>query len=160
MEIKIVKIVKPEEINIIIGQAHFIKTVEDLYEVLITSVPTIKFGIAFCESSGPCLIRSDGNDEELIKLAEQNAYALSCGHVFFVAIKNAFPINILNQIKMIPEVCSIYCATANPVEVVVCESEQGRGIIGIIDGLKSKGIETEKDKAERHTFLRRIGYKK
>ncbi|MCS7258667.1 MAG: adenosine-specific kinase [candidate division WOR-3 bacterium] len=160
MEFKIVKIVKPEEINIIIGQAHFIKTVEDIYEVLVSSVPTIKFGVAFCESSGPCLIRSDGNDEELIKLAEKNALELSCGHVFVILIKNAFPINILNQIKMIPEVCSIYCATANPIEVVVCETEQGRGILGVIDGLRSQGIETEKDKHDRYTFLRKIGYKK
>ncbi|MCI0473211.1 MAG: adenosine-specific kinase [Ignavibacteria bacterium] len=160
MEIKTTKITKPEDVNIIIGQSHFIKTAEDLYETLITFVPGIKFGLAFCESSGPCLIRSEGNDPDLIKLAEENAYNLSCGHTFFIALKNAFPINVLHQVKSVQEVCSIYCATANPVQVIIAESEQGRGILGVIDGEKSKGIETEKDKQERKDFLRKIGYKK
>ncbi|MEO0074827.1 MAG: adenosine-specific kinase [candidate division WOR-3 bacterium] len=160
MEIKSIKITKPAEVNIIIGQAHFIKTVEDLYETLTSYVPNIKFGIAFCESSGPCLVRSDGNDPELIRLAEENAYNLSCGHTFFIALKNAFPINVLQQVKAVQEVCSIYCATANPVEVIIAESAQGRGILGVIDGEKSKGIETEKDKQERKKFLRDLGYKR
>lgn len=160
MELKSIKIKKTDDTNIIIGQAHFIKTVEDIYEVLITSMPGIKFGIAFCESSGPCLVRSDGNDNELIKLAEQNALSLSCGHVFFIVMKNAFPINVLNQIKLISEVCSIYCATANPVEVIIAESKQGRGILGVIDGFMQKGIETEKDKQDRKDFLRKIKYKR
>ena len=160
MEFKSIKINKPEDTNIIIGQSHFIKTIEDLYEVLIAAVPGIKFGVAFCESSGPCLIRSEGNEPELIKLAEENAYNLSCGHSFFIIMKNAFPINVLNQVKSVPEVCSIYCATANPVEVIVAESEQGRGILGVIDGLKSKGIEIDTDKLDRKDFLRKIGYKR
>ncbi len=160
MELKSVIIKKPDDANIIIGQAHFIKTIEDIYETLITSVPGMKFGIAFCESSGPCLIRSEGNDNDLIKLAEENAYNLSCGHSFFIVIKNAFPINVLNQVKSVSEVCSIYCATANPVEVIIAESNQGRGILGVIDGEKSRGIETDKDKQDRKDFLRKIGYKR
>ncbi|MEO0083430.1 MAG: adenosine-specific kinase [candidate division WOR-3 bacterium] len=160
MELKSVKIKKTDDTNIIIGQAHFIKTVEDIYEVLITSMPGIKFGIAFCESSGPCLVRSDGNDSELIKLAEENAINLSCGHSFIILIKNAFPINVLNQVKSITEVCSVFCATANPVEVIIADSELGRGILGVIDGYRSKGIETEQDKQDRKDFLRKIGYKK
>jgi adenosine/AMP kinase len=159
VELKTVIIKKPDDTNIIIGQAHFIKTIEDIYETLITSVPNMKFGIAFCESSGPCLIRSEGNDNELIKLAEENAYNLSCGHSFFIIIKNAFPINVLNQVKSVSEVCSIYCATANPVEVIIAESNQGRGILGVIDGEKSREIETDKDKQDRKDFLRKIGYK-
>lgn len=159
MELKTVIIKKPDDTNIIIGQAHFIKTIEDIYETLITSVPNMKFGIAFCESSGPCLIRSEGNDNELIKLAEENAYNLSCGHSFFIVIKNAFPINVLSQVKSVSEVCSIYCATANPVEVIIAESNQGRGILGVIDGEKSREIETDKDKQDRKDFLRKIGYK-
>jgi adenosine/AMP kinase len=159
VELKTVIIKKPDDTNIIIGQAHFIKTIEDIYETLITSVPNMKFGIAFCESSGPCLIRSEGNDNELIKLAEENAYNLSCGHSFFIVIKNAFPINVLSQVKSVSEVCSIYCATANPVEVIIAESNQGRGILGVIDGEKSREIETDKDKQDRKDFLRKIGYK-
>lgn len=159
MEIKSVKITKPEDANIIIGQTHFIKTVEDIYETLITSMPGIKFGIAFCEASGPCLIRSEGNDSDLIKLAEQNANDISCGHTFIIFLKNAFPINVLNQIKLVSEVCSIFCATANPVEVIIAESELGRGILGVIDGEKPKGIETAKDKQDRKDFLRKIKYK-
>jgi len=159
MELKSITVKKPDDTNIIIGQAHFIKTIEDIYETLITSVPNMKFGIAFCESSGPCLIRSEGNDNELIKLAEENAYNLSCGHSFFIVIKNAFPINVLSQVKSVSEVCSIYCATANPVEVIIAESNQGRGILGVIDGEKSREIETDKDKQDRKDFLRKIGYK-
>jgi adenosine/AMP kinase len=160
VELKSVIIKKPDDANIIIGQAHFIKTIEDIYETLITSVPGMKFGIAFCESSGPCLIRSEGNDAELIKLAEENAYSLSCGHSFFIVIKNAFPINVLNQVKSVSEVCSIFCATANPVEVIIAESSNGRGILGVIDGEKTRGIETDEDKQDRKDFLRKIGYKR
>ncbi len=159
MDIKIVKIKRPDDTNIILGQAHFIKTVEDLYEALINSVPNIKFGIGFCESSGPCLVRTDGNDAELTKMAAENAFDIGCGHSFIILIRNAYPINILKAIKDVYEVCNIYCATANPVEVIIAETETGRGILGVIDGEKSKGIETEKDKQERKDFLRRIGYK-
>ena len=159
MELKAVKIKRPDDTNIILGQSHFIKTVEDLQEALVNSVPNIKFGIGFCESSGPCLVRSDGNDPELTKLATENAFNISCGHTFLVIIRNAYPINVLKAIKEVYEVCNIYCATANPVEVVIAETEMGRGILGVVDGEKSKGIETEKDKLERKTFLRKIGYK-
>jgi len=160
VEFKSILINKPEDTNIIIGQSHFIKTIEDIYETLITSVPGIKFGVAFCESSGPCLVRTEGNDDSLIKLASENAYNLSCGHSFIIMLKNAFPINVLNQVKAVPEVCSVYCATANQVQVIIAETEQGRGIMGIIDGLKSNGIETDKDKQDRKDFLRKIGYKR
>lgn len=159
MELKKVKIKKPKDTNIILGQAHFIKTVEDLYEALISSVPNIKFGIAFCESSCPCLVRTEGNDEELKKIAAGNALALASGHCFVIILKNAYPINVLNAVKAVPEVCNIYCATANDVEVIVAETAQGRGILGVVDGLKSKGIEAEKDVKERKEFLRKIGYK-
>lgn len=159
MELKKVKIKKPKDTNIILGQAHFIKTVEDLYEALISSVPNIKFGIAFCESSGPCLVRTEGNDEELKKIAAGNALALASGHCFVIILKNAYPINVLNAVKAVPEVCSIYCATANEVEVIVAETTQGRGILGVIDGLKSKEIEKDKDIKERKEFLRKIEYK-
>ncbi|MEM1589606.1 MAG: adenosine-specific kinase, partial [Candidatus Bathyarchaeia archaeon] len=142
-----------------LGTAHFIKTVEDLYEALVNSVPNIKFGIGFCESSGPCLVRHEGNDEELRKLAAEKAFELACGHSFIILIKNAYPINVLDKIKKVPEVCTIYAATANPLQVVVAETEQGRGIIGVIDGFKSKGIEKEEDIKARKEFLRRIGYK-
>ncbi|MFH1773552.1 MAG: adenosine-specific kinase [Methanobacteriota archaeon] len=159
MELKTIKIEKPAESNIILGQAHFIKTVEDVYEALVNSVPNIKFGLAFCESSGPCLIRTEGNDEELKSAAAKNALTLASGHCFIIILKNAYPINVLNAIKAVPEVCSIYCATANEVEVIIAETEQGRGILGVVDGLKSKGIEKEKDVKERKEFLRKIGYK-
>ena len=159
MELKIVKIEKPEEINMILGQSHFIKTVEDIHEVMITSVPGAKFGLAFCESSGACLVRASGTDEELVELAKKNAFALSAGHSFIVLMRDAYPINFLNAIKNVPEVCRIFCATANPVEVVIAETEQGRGILGVIDGLRSKGIEGEEDIAWRKDFLRMIGYK-
>ncbi len=159
VELKSVKIKKPEEVNMILGQSHFIKTVEDLYEVLMNNVPGIKFGLAFAESSGACKIRSEGTDPQLKKLAEDNALELGAGHVFIVFIKNAYPINVLNAIKAIPEVCGIYCASANPVEVIIAETEMGRGIMGVIDGLKPKGIETGDDISWRREFLRKIGYK-
>jgi adenosine/AMP kinase len=159
MEIKTVKIEKPEDVNFILGQSHFIKTVEDLYEVLVSAVPGCKFGLAFCESSGACLVRWIGTDDEMTELAKKNAYALSAGHSFIIFLKNAFPINVLNAVKMVPEVCRIFCATANPVEVILAESETGRGILGVIDGLKPKGIEDEEGIAWRTGFLRKIGYK-
>ena len=159
METSIVKIEKPSEANIIIGQSHFIKTAEDIYEALVNSVPGIKFGVAFCESSGPCLVRSEGTDEGLKKLAEKNALNISSGHSFIIIMQDAYPINVLKAVKEVAEVCSIYCATANNVEVVIAETEQGRGILGVIDGLRTKGVETEKDVKTRKEFLRKIGYK-
>lgn len=159
MELVTVKIQKPDEVNLILGQSHFIKTVEDIHEALVNSVPGIKFGLAFCESSGPALVRASGTDEELVELAKQNALELGAGHCFLIFLRNAFPINVLNAIKQVPEVCHIYCATANPVEVVLAQTEQGRGILGVIDGLRTKGIETEEDVAKRKAFLRNIGYK-
>ena len=159
MKFEIIKIEAPKDCNIVLGMSHFIKTVEDLYEALITSVPNIKFGIGFCESSGPCLVRCEGNDEELKNAAAQYALKLGCGHSFLIFLKNAYPINVLDKIKQVPEVCSIYAATANPLEVIVTETKQGRGIIGVVDGIKSKGIETEKDAKARKEFLRKIGYK-
>jgi len=155
----VVKIEAVKECNVILGTAHFIKTVEDLYEALVDSVPGIKFGIGFCESSGPCLVRSEGNSEELKQLAAQKAYELSCGHCFVVFIKNAYPINVLDKIKEVSEVCTIHAATANPLQIVVCETEQGRGILGVVDGSKSKGIENENDVKMRKELLRKIGYK-
>lgn len=159
MDTKIVSIDKPEDMNMILGQAHFIKTVEDLHEVLASSVPGLRFGIAFCEASGPCLVRSSGNNERLTEMARRNAHTLATGHAFIILMEEGFPINVLNAIKQVPEVCGIFCATANPVEVVVAESSMGRGIIGVIDGYSSKGIETETDVIERKAFLRKIGYK-
>jgi len=158
-DLKVVKVKKPDEVNLILGQSHFIKTVEDLYEVLVSHVPGIKFGLAFVESSGACKVRSEGNDEELKKAAEGNALEIGAGHSFLVLIKNAYPINVLNAIKNIPEVCNIYCASANPVEVVTIETQMGRGILGVIDGLKAKGIESQEDILWRKEFLRKIGYK-
>ncbi|NWF86920.1 adenosine-specific kinase [Candidatus Bathyarchaeota archaeon] len=158
-EYKTVKIEVPEGVNIILGMAHFMKSVEDLYEALMNAVPHIKFGIGFCESSGPCLVRHEGNDEELERLAAEKALEIACGHSFIIFLKNAYPINVLDKIKNTPEVCTIYVATANPLEVIIVETEQGRGIIGVVDGLKSKGIETEEDKKARKEFLRKIGYK-
>jgi hypothetical protein len=161
MELKAVKIKLPEGTNIIIGQSHFIKTVEDLYEVMVTTVPNVKFGIAFNESSGPCLIRSDGNDKELIQTAVENCQAIQAGHVFNIVMKDAYPINVLGSIKHCQEVCSIYCATANPVEVIVAKTEQGCGVMGVVDGLSPKDVETDKDKDERQDLLRKlIGYKR
>jgi hypothetical protein len=161
MEVEIVrvKIDLPEGTNLILGQAHFIKTVEDLHEAIVCSVPQAKFGIAFCESSGPCLVRHSGNDEELRKAVTSNALSIGCGHCFLIFLRDAFPINILNAIKNVPEVCRIYCATANPVEVIIAQTGQGRGILGVIDGEKSRGIESEEDVRKRKEFLRKIGYK-
>jgi uncharacterized protein len=159
MEIKTVPLEIPEGCNIILGQTHFIKTAEDLYEIIATTVPQAHFGIAFTEASGPCLIRTEGNDDRLTDLCVKNLQALRAGHVFCIILKNAFPINVLNQIKLCPEVCSIYCATSNPVEVMVAESTQGVGIMGVIDGFSPRGVETPEDKAHRKEFLRKIGYK-
>jgi adenosine/AMP kinase len=159
MEIKTIKIEKPETTNFILGQSHFIKTVEDVHEAIVQTNSQIKFGVGFCESSGPALVRWSGNDAGLINLAQKNAMALACGHCFILFMENGFPVNILNIVKNIPEVCSIYCATANQVEVIIAESEQGRGIIGVIDGVTTKGIETEADIKGRKEFLRKIGYK-
>lgn len=159
MELKTVKIDKPEDMNFILGQAHFIKTVEDLYEAIVQTVPGMKFGIGFCESSGPALVRYAGNDPKLIELAQKNALELSCGHCFIIFLESGFPVNILNTIKNVPEVCRIFCATANPVEVIVAETDQGCGILGVIDGVKTNGIETEADIKVRKEFLRKIGYK-
>jgi adenosine/AMP kinase len=159
MELKTIPIEKPADISLILGQSHFIKTVEDLHEAIVQTVPHMKFGIAFCESSGPALVRWTGNDEQLLGLAKKNALALACGHCFIVFMSGGFPINILNTIKAVPEVCAIYCATSNPVEVVVAETDGGRGILGVIDGMKSKGIETEPDIAARKQMLRKFGYK-
>ncbi len=159
MEIKTIKLNFPEETNIILGQAHFIKTAEDLYEILVSSVPGIKFGLAFNEASGPCLVRTEGNDNKLKSLAISNIKEIGAGHAFIVIIKDAFPINTLNAIKQCPEVCSIFCATANPVEVIVAETEQGRGIIGVVDGFIPKGVEKDEDIEKRRKFLRTINYK-
>ena len=159
LELKVVKLDLIEGCNLILGTSHFIKTVEDLYEALVNSVPGIKFGLAFCESSGPCLIRSEGNDEELKEVAVRNALMLSCGHCFIIYLKNAYPINVLGKIRSVPEVTTIYASSANPIEVIVVETEQGRGILGVVDGFKSTGIETEEDVYKRRIFLREIRYK-
>jgi adenosine/AMP kinase len=159
MEIKTIKIDPPTDCNIILGTAHFIKTIEDLYEALIDAVPNIQFGIGFCEASGSCLVRKEGNDEQLKDLASTQALKLSCGHSFIIFLKNAFPINVIDKIRKVPEVCTIYAATANPLEIIVVETEQGRGILGVVDGFNAKGIETDKDAEERKKFLRTIGYK-
>jgi hypothetical protein len=159
VELETVKVEMPENCNVILGTAHFIKTVEDIYEALVNAVPDINFGIGFCEASGPCLVRSEDNDKELRNLALKYASRLGCGHSFIIFLQNAYPINVLGKIKQVPEVCTIHAATANPLEVIVAETEQGRGILGVIDGFKTKGIETEKDAEARKEFLRKIGYK-
>ncbi|MEW6213759.1 MAG: adenosine-specific kinase [Nitrospirota bacterium] len=159
MELKVVKIDIPDGCNIILGQTHFIKTTEDLYEIIATTVPQAKFGIAFTESSGPCLIRTEGNDIELVNLCVKNLQELGAGHVFCILLKNAFPINVLNPIKNCPEVCRIFCATANPVEIIVASTSQGSGVLGVVDGLSPKGVEGAEDRAHRKEFLRKIGYK-
>lgn len=156
---KVIDVKVPDGCNAILGQSHFIKTVEDLYEALVTAVPNIQFGLAFCESSGPCLVRSDGNEAQLKELAVRTAYEISAGHSFIIFMRNAYPINVLDKVKSVPEVCSIYLATANPFQVIVAETQQGRGILGVVDGYASKGIENERDVAERKGFLRKIGYK-
>jgi hypothetical protein len=159
MELSLVTIDKPPDMNFILGQSHFIKTVEDIHEAVVSTNPSMKFGLAFCESSGPALVRRTGNDDRLIALAAKNALALSCGHCFIIFMEGGFPVNILNAVKNVPEVCSIYCATANPADVVVAATAGGRGILGVIDGVSSKGIETDPDVKARKEFLRNIGYK-
>lgn len=160
LRFEVVDVPVPEGTNVIIGHSHFIKTVEDLYEALITSVPTIRFGVAFCEASGKRLVRSDGNDSELVKLAEEIALKIGAGHTFIIYIKNAWPINVLNSIKLVHEVTTIYAATANPLQVIIAETSQGRAVLGVVDGFKTLGIESSEDKNERRELLRRIGYKR
>jgi adenosine/AMP kinase len=159
MELKLVAIEKPEDVNFILGQSHFIKTAEDVYEAMVNSVPGAKFGLAFCEASGDRLLRLEGNDPEMLELAKKNALAIGAGHSFIVFMKDAFPVNVLGAIKDVPEVCNIFCATANATQVVIAESEQGRGILGVIDGRPPKGVEDAKGKDWRRGFLRKIGYK-
>jgi adenosine/AMP kinase len=159
VETKVIDVPVAEGLNAILGQSHFIKTVEDIYEALVNAVPGIAFGVAFCESSGPCLVRVEGNDAELKRLATSTALQVSAGHSFIIFMRNAYPINVLDKVKAVPEVCNIYLATANPFQVIVAETEQGRGILGVIDGFASKGIETERDVVERKAFLRKINYK-
>ncbi len=159
MQLTSVKIQKPEDVNVIIGQSHFIKTVEDVHEALVNAVPGVRFGLAFCEASGACLVRWSGNDDELLGLAKEAAVTLSAGHVFVIFLKNAYPVNVLNAIKMVPEVCRIFCATANPLEVIVAETTLGRGVLGVVDGSKPKGVEDESGIAWRKSFVRTIGYK-
>ena len=160
MNMLTVKIEKPEETNFILGQSHFIKTIEDIHEALVNTVPMIKFGVAFCEASGKCLVRFSGTDEDMIELARKNALAIGAGHSFIVFLGSGyFPVNVLNAIKNVPEVCRVFCATANPTEVIIAETEQGRGILGVVDGSTPKGVETEEDITWRKTFLRKIGYK-
>lgn len=160
MEIRSVRLEVPEGGNIIVGQSHFIKTVEDVYEAIVNTVPQMKFGVAFNEASGPCLTRVDGNDDALRAMATRNATAIGAGHIFVVALREGYPINISNVLQNVPEVCSIFCATANPVEVIVAETEQGRGVLGVVDGSSPKGVETEADAQARRDFLRKIGYKR
>jgi len=160
MELKVERLIIPEGANLILGQSHFIKTVEDLYEILVSAVPGIKFGLAFCESSGDCLIRVEGNDQALMDAAAENARRLAAGHTFNVLLRNAFPINVLNAIKQCQEVCNIFCATANPVEVILAQTEQGRGILGVIDGLSPQGVEGPEGKSWRQEILRKLAYKK
>jgi len=159
MELTSVRVELPEGTNVIIGQAHFIKTVEDLYEAIVGTVPGVKFGLAFNESSGPCLVRVEGNDEQLRQAAIRNALGIGAGHVFVLLIRNAYPINVLPRVREVPEVCTIYCATANPVEVIVAQGEQGRGVLGVVDGSSPKGVETPADVAHRKELLRKFGYK-
>src|SRR5438874_3781484 len=159
MELQSVPIQKPEELNFILGQSHFIKTVEDLHEALVQAAPGLKFGVAFCESSGPRLVRRTGNDPELVELAVRNAQSIAAGHCFIVFLREGFPINVLNAVKMISEVCGIFCATANPAEVIVTETEQGRAILGVVDGGSPLGVETDQDEADRKELLHRFGYK-
>jgi len=160
MELSTVHIVKPDALNFILGQTHFIKSVEDLHEALVNTVPGIQFGLAFCEASGPCLVRWSGTDPALITLAQQNAQALGAGHTFIIFLGEGFyPVNVLNAVKSVPEVCRIFCATANPTEVVIAATDQGRGVLGVIDGFAPKGVEADADIAARKNFLRQIGYK-
>jgi uncharacterized protein len=160
MELKLVALEIPENGNVILGQSHFIKTAEDIYEAIVNTVPHMKFGVAFNEASGPCLTRVEGNDEALKALAARNATAVAAGHVFVIAMQEGYPINVLGRIKDVPEVCSIFCATANAVQVVIGETEQGRGVLGVIDGASPKGVESAEEAGNRHKFLRAIGYKR
>ena len=159
MELTTVLIDKPDDMNVIIGHSHFIKTVEDLYEAIVQTNPAIRFGIAFCEASGPALVRHVGNDTKLVELAQRNAMAVAAGHSFFVFIEGGYPVNILNTIKSVSEICTIYCASANPIEVIIAETDQGRGILGVVDGTSTKGVETDADIVARTELLRKIGYK-
>ena len=159
MELLTVSIKNPDAHNFILGQSHFIKTVEDIHEAVVQTVPGVQFGLAFCEASGPCLIRYSGTDDEMIGLAQENAQAIGAGHAFILFLKNAFPINVLPVLRHIPEICRIFCATANPTEVIIGQTEQGRGILGVVDGFSPLGIETDEDIANRKSFLRKIGYK-
>lgn len=159
MELKAVPIDKPDDVNVIVGQSHFVKTVEDLYEALVGSSPHLRFGLAFCEASGPRLVRNAGNDDELVELAVSNALAIAAGHVFVVFIREGFPVNVLNQLKLVPEVCRIFCATSNKLEILVAETELGRGVVGVVDGEVPLSVETDEDVADRYELLRRIGYK-
>lgn len=157
---RLVRVTVPEGTNVIFGQSHFIKTVEDLYQTMVSAGPSLAFGVAFCEASGKRLVRSDGNNPKLIELAQAAAFDVACGHTFFAYLENGFPINVLNRIKQVDEVCRIFCATANPLQVVVGETDQGRGVLGVIDGEPPVGIESEKDRQDRQAFLRTIGYKR
>lgn len=159
MQIETVSIEKPDDVNLILGQSHFIKTVEDLHEAMVNAVPGVKFGLAFNEASDPALVRTSGTDPALTAQAAANAQAIGAGHVFLILLANAFPINVLNAVKAVPEVCRVFCATANPVQVLVAETEQGRGVVGVIDGVRTRGIETPADVAERKSLLRKFGYK-
>lgn len=159
MELSLVTIQKPADMNFILGHAHFIKTVEDLYEAIVQTNPAMKFGIAFCEASGPALVRSAGNDPALIALAQNNALALAAGHSFIIFMQAGFPVNILNAVKSVAEVCTVFCATSNPTQVVLADTDQGRGILGVVDGVRTKAVETEADVRTRKEFLRTIGYK-
>lgn len=159
MEIKTIPIENPEQLNFILGHSHFIKTVEDLYEAMVNTVPGAKFGVAFCEASDVCLVRFAGTDDGLIALAQKNALNLGAGHSFIIFMRDMFPVNVLNAVKRVPEVCRVFCATANPVEVIVAETEMGRGILGVIDGFRTKGVEGDEEIAKRKSFLRAIGYK-
>jgi adenosine/AMP kinase len=159
MDLKTFLVRKPDDVNLILGQAHFIKTVDDLHEALVGAVPGIRFGVAFCESSGPALVRWSGTDDALVKLARETMAELGAGHAFLILLRDTFPINVLAQVRAVPEVCGIYCATANPVEVILAETDQGRGILGVVDGIRSLGIESEQDIADRRELLRRFGYK-
>jgi adenosine/AMP kinase len=160
MELRLVALTKPDEANLILGQSHFIKSVEDLYEALVQAVPGIRFGLAFCESSGPCLIRVEGNDEEMKKLAVQAAQAIGAGHSFVIFLQNVYPVNVLDVVKSCPEVCGVFCASANPVQVVIAESEQGRGILGVIDGYSPRGVEDPVAAEARYELVRQLGYKR
>jgi adenosine/AMP kinase len=159
MDLHVVQIEKPEELNVVVGQSHFVKSVEDLHEALVGTSPHLRFGLAFCEASGKCLVRRSGNDTELTELAVRNALSIGAGHCFVILLREGYPVNVLNQVKLVPEVCNVYCATANPVQIVVAETEQGRGILGVVDGSAPSGVEGIEDEAERKGLLRAIGYK-